>query len=174
MMDAQIGKRYAVAIYDIAEKSDKVKDLHSDLNTVMELYIRDEEFKNLVDHPLVKKEEKKKILSDVLKGMDEFGMNIVDYLVDKGRLSNIRSIVAEYVKVYYEKNQIVDVLATFALEPSEDQKSKLIEKLEKKTGKKVNLEVNIDTNIIAGGIIKIGDEIIDGSLRRQLDTLAKN
>lgn len=174
MMDAQIGKRYAVAIYDIADKSDKVKDLHSDLNTVMELYIRDEEFKNLVDHPLVKKEEKKKILSDVLKGMDEFSMNIIDYLVDKGRLSNIRSIVAEYVKVYYEKNQIVDVLATFALEPSEDQKSKLIEKLEKKTGKKVNLEVKIDTSIIAGGIIKIGDEITDGSLRRQLDTLAKN
>lgn len=173
MIDAQIGRRYATAIYDIAEKSDKVKDLNRDLNSVMELYIEDKEFKNLVDHPLVKKEEKKEFLTKVLAGMEEFSLEILIYLVDKNRLSNIRGIVAEFVKIYYEKNQMVDVLATFALEPSEEQKSTLVAKLEKKTGKKVNLEVKIDKSIIAGGIIKIGDEITDGSIRRQLDTIAK-
>ena len=174
MIDAQIGRRYAEAIYKIAEKSDKVKDLHGELNSVMELYMEDKEFKNLVDHPLVKKEEKKEFLTKVLAGMEEFSMDILFYLVDKGRLSNIRGIVAEFVKIYYEKNQMVDVQATFALEPTEEQKAKLIAKLEKKTGKKVNLEVKIDKSIIAGGIIKIGDEIIDGSIKRQLDTIAKS
>jgi len=173
MIDAQIGRRYATAVYEIAEKSDKVKDLHGDLNSVMELYLEDKEFKNLVDHPLVKNEDKKAFLAKVLEGMDVFSMDILFYLLDKGRLSNIRGIVAEFVKIYYEKNQMVDIQATFALEPSEEQKSKLIEKLEKKTGKKVNLEVKIDSSIIAGGIIRIGDEIIDGSIRRQLDTIAK-
>lgn len=173
MIDAQIGRRYATAIYDIAEQSDKVKDLNRDLNSVMELYIEDKEFKNLVDHPLVKSEEKKAFLVKVLAGMEDFSIQILLYLVDKNRLSNIRGIVAEFVKIYYEKNQMVDVLATFALEPSEEQKATLVSKLEKKTGKKINLEVKIDKSIIAGGIIKIGDEITDGSIRRQLDTIAK-
>lgn len=57
------------------------------------------------------------------------------YILDKKRMENIRNIVAEYLKIYYEKNQILDVEATFAVEPSELQKQKLIEKLMKKTGK---------------------------------------
>ena len=46
-------------------------------------------------------------------------------------MENIRNITAEYLKIYYEKNQIVDVEATFAVEPSEAQKTKLISKLRK-------------------------------------------
>lgn len=173
MLEAQVGRRYAEAIYSIAESNDKVKDLNGDLNSVMELYIKDKEFKNLVDHPLVKNEEKKEFIGKVLKDMDSFTLEILNYLIDKQRLSNIRGIVAEFVKIYYEKNQMVDVEATFAISPSDEQRAKLTTKLEKRTGKKVNLEVKIDKSIIAGGIIKIGDEIIDGSIRRQLDTISK-
>ena len=72
-----------------------------------------------------------------------------------------------------EKNQILDVEATFAVEPSELQKQKLIEKLMKKTGKKINLEVKIDKAIIGGGIIKIGDQVTDGSIRKELNSLRK-
>lgn len=43
------------------------------------------------------------------------------YILDKKRMENIRNIVAEYLKIYYEKNQILDVEATFAVEPSELQ-----------------------------------------------------
>ncbi len=88
-------------------------------------------------------------------------------------MENIRNIVAEYLKIYYEKNQILDVEATFAVEPSELQKKKLIEKLMKKTGKKINLDVKIDKSIIGGGIIKIGDQVTDGSIRKELNFLRK-
>ena len=95
------------------------------------------------------------------------------YILDKKRMENIRNIVAEYLKIYYEKNQILDVEATFAVEPSELQKEKLIDKLMKKTGKKINLEVKIDKSIIGGGIIKIGDQVTDGSIRKELNSLRK-
>lgn len=173
MIEAQVGKRYAEAIYGIAEENNKVKELYDSLNAVMELYKGDKEFKNLVDHPLVKKEEKKEFINKVFSEFEKFSLDILCYLVEKNRLSYIRGIVAEYLKIYYAKNRIVDVEATFAMEPDEKQKAKLIKKLEKKTGKKVNLVIKIDKAIIAGGIIKIGDEIIDGSVRRQLDTVAR-
>nr|Q8KRV1.1 RecName: Full=ATP synthase subunit delta, sodium ion specific; AltName: Full=ATP synthase F(1) sector subunit delta; AltName: Full=F-type ATPase subunit delta; Short=F-ATPase subunit delta [Ilyobacter tartaricus]AAM94910.1 subunit delta [Ilyobacter tartaricus] len=173
MIEAQVGKRYAEAIYGIAEANNKVKELYDSLNIVMELYKGDKEFKNLVDHPLVKKEEKKEFINKVFSEFEKFSLDILCYLVEKNRLSYIRGVVAEYLKIYYTKNRIVDVEATFAIEPSEKQKAKLIEKLEKKTGKKVNLVIKINKAIIAGGIIKIGDEIIDGSVRRQLDTVAR-
>jgi F-type H+-transporting ATPase subunit delta len=173
MIEAQVGKRYAKAIYGIAESNDKVKELYDNLNVVMELYKGDKEFKNLVDHPLVKRDEKKEFINKIFSKFEKYSLDILCYLVEKNRLSYIKGIVAEYLKIYYTKNRIVDVEAIFAIEPNEEQKAKLIKKLENKTGKKVNLVVKIDKAIIAGGIIKIGDEIIDGSVRRQLDTVAR-
>ncbi len=173
MIGAKVGKRYAVAIYDIAAEKGRVKEVYDTLNTIMETYLENLEFKNLVAHPLISKEDKKAFVKKVFPNFDEIEMDIIDYLIDRDRLLDIKSIVAEYLKIYYEKNQIVDVEATFALEPSEAQKENLIKKLEVKTGKKINLTVKIDSSIIAGGILKIGDEIIDGSIKRQLETLWK-
>ncbi|RUA09556.1 MAG: ATP synthase F1 subunit delta [Fusobacteria bacterium] len=173
MKEAKVGKRYAVAIYNIAEEKNKVKEVYETLNSIMETYLGNKEFKTLVAHPLISKEEKKKFIETIFSDLEEIEVDIVDYLVDKDRLLNIKTIVAEYLKIYYERNQIVDVEATFALEPSEEQKENLIKKLEAKTGKKINLTIKVDSSIIAGGILKIGDEIIDGSVKRQLETLWK-
>ncbi|MGL5761491.1 MAG: ATP synthase F1 subunit delta, partial [Cetobacterium sp.] len=73
----------------------------------------------------------------------------------------------------YAKNQILDVEATFAVALSDEQKEKLSKNLENKTGKKIKLVVNVDKSLIGGGIIKIGDEVTDGSIRRQLETLTQ-
>lgn len=59
------------------------------------------------------------------------------------------------------------------MEPSEEQKQKLIDKLTKKTGKNVNLTIKVDRSILGGGIIKIGDQVTDGSIRKELNALKR-
>ena len=78
------------------------------------------------------------------------------------------------MKIYYAKNRILNVEATFTKELTEEQKKKLIEKLSQKTGKEINLDVKIDKNILGGGILKIGDRVIDGSIRRELNNWKKS
>lgn len=170
MIKTQIGKRYAEAIYKVAEKNNQIKSTYELLNSIMELYKTDIDFKNFITHPLIKVEEKEEILKKIFSDNSK-DMEIVFYILEKGRISGIREIVAEYVKIDYAKNQILDVEATFAIELTEEQKNKLKENLEKKTGKKIELVVNVDKSLIGGGLIKIGDKITDGSIRRQLETL---
>lgn len=173
MIDNQVGRRYAEAIYEIAESTDKIKPIYENLNTLMELYKNDSEFKTFITHPLIENDEKKKVVGNIFKEADEETLNTMFYILDKNRIKNIRNIVAEYLKIYYEKNQILSVEATFAVEPSEIQKNKLIEKLMKKTGKKIDLTIKVDKSILGGGIIKIGDQITDGSIRKELNALRK-
>lgn len=173
MIANQVGRRYAEAIYEIASSSNKVQEIHSTLNSVMELYQNNDEFKTFITHPLVDLEEKKKVLGNIFKDIDEVITNIIFYILDKKRINNIKNIVAEYLKIYYEKNGILDVEATFATIPSEAQKEKLIANLMKKTGKRVKLVVKIDKSILGGGIIKIGDTVIDGSIRKELEAIRK-
>lgn len=173
MADNKIGKRYAEAIFSVGESNNNLKEIYDALNSLMEMYLKDKEFKNLVDHPLISLEEKKSFLDKIFSAEKEDVKNIIFYLLDKGRISDIREIVAEYLKIYYAKNQILDVEATFAMELTEAQKTKLISNLEKSTKKKINLKVNVDKSIIGGGVLKIGDKIIDGTIKTQLSTLAK-
>ena len=144
------------------------------LNSAMVLYRTDKEFKNFILNPLIDNEQKKSVLNEIFGKDNSENLNILLYILDKGRMNCIKYIVAEYLKIYYRKNRILDVKATFTKELTDEQKKKLIDKLSQKTGKEINLEIKIDKNILGGGIIKIGDKIIDGSIRRELDNWRKS
>ncbi|MGL4997955.1 MAG: ATP synthase F1 subunit delta [Cetobacterium sp.] len=171
MIGNQIGKRYAEAIYSVAEQKNEVKSIYEILNSVMELFKTDIDFKNFITHPLIKESQKKETLKKIYTDSTNEGLEVLFYILEKGRVAQIREIVAEYVKLDYAKNKILNVEATFALSLSEEQKEKLSKNLENKTGKKIKLVVKVDKSLIGGGIIRIGDEVIDGSIRRQLETL---
>ena len=174
MIDNIIGKRYAEAIYELVDKDDLLT-IYEDLEEVVKIYTSNKEFKELIDHPKLKLEDKRKILKDSFDGkVDKFTFKILNYLLDKDRFSYLKSIADEYLVIYNEKNSIIEVEATFAIKPSEEQKIKLKKKLEKSSGKKVKLDIKLDKSIIGGGILKIGDKIIDGSLKRQFEMLRAN
>ena len=174
MIKSQVGRRYSKAIFDIAEEKNQVKEIYELLNSAMVLYRIDKGFKNFIRNPLISNEEKKLVLNEIFGKDNSDNLNILLYILDKGRINCIKYIVAEYLKIYYRKNRILDVRATFTKELTEEQKKKLIDKLSQKTGKEINLEIKIDKNILGGGIIRIGDKIIDGSIRRELDNWKRN
>ena len=174
MIKSQVGRRYSKAIFDIAEEKNQVKEIYELLNSVMVLYRTDKEFKNFIRNPLISNEEKKLVLNEIFGKDNRDNLNILLYILDKGRINCIKYIVAEYLKIYYRKNRILDVRATFTKELTDEQKKKLIDKLSQKTGKEINLEIKIDKNILGGGVIRIGDKIIDGSIRRELDNWRKS
>ena len=174
MIKSQVGRRYSKAIFEIAEEKNQVKEVYEMLNSAMVLYRTDKEFKNFILNPLIDNEQKKSVLNEIFGKDNSENLNILLYILDKGRMNCIKYIVAEYLKIYYRKNRILDVKATFTKELTDEQKKKLIDKLSQKTGKEINLEIKIDKNILGGGIIKIGDKIIDGSIRRELDNWRKS
>ena len=174
MIKSQVGRRYSKAIFEIAEEKNQVKEIYEILNSAMVLYRTDKEFKNFILNPLIDNEQKKSVLNEIFGKDNSENLNILLYILDKGRMNCIKYIVAEYLKIYYKKNRILDVRATFTKELTDEQKKKLINKLSQKTGKEINLEIKIDKNILGGGIIRIGDKIIDGSIRRELDNWKRN
>lgn len=168
MKNMKIGRRYAEAIYEIGDEKNKVKEIYELLNEIMVLFKGNLEFKNFLTNPLIVNAEKEKFLTEVFKDTDIEILNIIFYILEKNRIETIRSIVTEYLKIYFEKNSAVDVKATFTRELTEEQRNKLIQKLEKQTKRKVNLEVLVDKTILGGGILKIGDKVIDGSIKNDL------
>ena len=169
----EIAKRYASAIYDIAESSDKIGEIREALNILAENYNEDEEFKVFLLDPSIKYDEKVKYLHKSFDFISEDAFKIINYLVKKGRVSLAEKIKDSYLKIYYEKNNKILVNATFTKELSDNQREALMKKLEEKYKKKIVLNLSVDEELIGGGIIKIGNKVIDGSIKSQIENIKK-
>ena len=168
-----IAKRYASAIYDIAESSDKIGEIREALNILAENYNEDEEFKVFLLDPSIKYDEKVKYLHKSFDFISEDAFKIINYLVKKGRVSLAEKIKDSYLKIYYEKNNKILVNATFTKELSDNQREALMKKLEEKYKKKIVLNLSVDEELIGGGIIKIGNKALDGSIKSQFENIKK-
>ena len=108
MIKSQVGRRYSKAIFEIAEEKNQVKEIYEMLNSAMVLYRTDKEFKNFILNPLIDNEQKKSVLNEIFGKDNSENLNILLYILDKGRMNCIKYIVAEYLKIYYRKNRILD------------------------------------------------------------------
>jgi ATP synthase F1, delta subunit len=170
----EIAKRYASAIYNIAKSSDSINEVREVLNIFMENYEEEEEFRKILEDPLKKFPEKEKFLEKSFDHFTKESLGIVKYIVKKQRLSLVGDIKEYFLKLYYEENNKLPITAIFAKELSEKQRELLIEKLEKKYDKKIVLNLEVDKEIIGGGILKIGNEVINGSIKNQIEEMKKN
>ena len=123
--------------------------------------------------PSIKYDEKVKYLHKSFDFISEDAFKIINYLVKKGRVSLAEKIKDSYLKIYYEKNNKILVNATFTKELSDNQREALMKKLEEKYKKKIVLNLSVDEELIGGGIIKIGNKVIDGSIKSQIENIKK-
>ena len=103
MIKSQVGRRYSKAIFEIAEEKNQVKEIYEMLNSAMVLYRTDKEFKHFILNPLIDNEQKKSVLNKIFGKDNSENLNILLYILDKGRMNCIKYIVAEYLKIYYRK-----------------------------------------------------------------------
>lgn len=168
MENMKISKTYASAIFKMAQDNDQIFPVLEMLDVLLKRVNQDEDFKNFLRYPVISDADKKNIINSIYNDIKDMPIDILDYLLDKKRLQDIENIRNEYVKIYYEVHNQLIVTAIFAKEISKEQQENLEKKLEKMKNKKILLHIEIDKDIIAGGIIKIGDEVIDGSLKSQI------
>ncbi|MCR6516394.1 MAG: F0F1 ATP synthase subunit delta [Clostridium sp.] len=167
-----LDRRYAKALYEVAEEKGKVEEYLRDLREICDLIDSNEELKKLVDYPQVSTKKKKKIMIKLLKGqIDEELLSFILILIEKGRIHYIREKLNQMELIHLEKQNIVTALVKSVIPLSEDQSSKLKANLEKKFNKNVILEYEIDKSILGGLYVRVGNEVIDGSIKSKLEEM---
>lgn len=126
-------------------------------------------------NPIVSIEDKKEVIDKIFASeVDILMSNFLKVLIDKERFSEFREIVVSYKNILDRINNISRVTVTSAIDLSEEAKNRLKTKLESKLQKTVTLDWEINPEIIAGLVIKMGDNVIDTSLKNKLEDLSKS
>lgn len=171
-----IANRYAEALVEIVNTGKlSYEKVSADMKVIENTLNQSLDLDEFLTNPLVSADDKKEIINKIFSNeVDTLIVNFLKVLVDKNRISAFREILVSYNELLDKINKLSRINVTSAVEMTEESKDRLKEKLEHKLQKQVVLDWEINSEIIAGLVIKMGDNIIDTSLRHKLDDLSKN
>ena len=169
LVSSEISEPYAQALMSLAQQNDLAEQFGETFRDLESLLSESREFKDFVLNPVIKNEDKKSVLKQVMGDANPYLLNFIMLLVDKRRIIFLESIVEQYLSLLRKLNQTVLAEVTSARELNDEQKDSIVEKVKGIVeARDVELKTSVDPNLIGGVIIKVGSKVIDASLRGQL------
>lgn len=169
-----ISKRYAYALFKAGLELNRLKEFNEDFSSVTYILFKEKELQKIFSHPKISRTEKKELLNSIFGGrISREVLNFLFVLVDKRRENAIMEINKEFLKLFNEHENIIEVTAVTSVLMDDNVKNKLRITLENKLNKKVQLKNVVDKDIIGGVLLNIGNKVIDGTVKGQLQEIEK-
>lgn len=172
MLNRSVARRYAEAFFSIAQEQNKIDQYQQELEKLVQIIEETENLKEYLAHLLVPANEKKEIVAKIFADhISSTTLNFLNVLIDKRREAYITTISLEYRDMADESRNIAKADLIAAQEVSEEDVKMLAEKLSASMGKTVQLKVLVDPSLLGGVKIRLGDQIIDGTVAKKLAML---
>ena len=172
MSNLRVAKRYASALMALTGEAKNPEAIAGDLLDVQSAIRSYKELRALLASPVISKEKKKSVFAEIFK--KKIGDSVQQYLasmIEKGRGDILPETLVQYFLLRDEQLGIVSVDVRSAIEFSPVQEKTLTKQLEGITMKKVRVSFSLDKMLKGGFVAKVGDTMLDGSVRRQLELL---
>lgn len=167
---------YGQALFELATEGSKVSELLAEVKALKDVFTAESDFIRLMKHPQVTSEEKVKIIEDSLKGKisdDLIGLLVI--MIEKDRFSDIIPVFEYFINAVNQLEKRGSAKVSTPAELSDKQKDSVKEKLLATTDyKEMDIDYEVDASLIGGMVIRIGDRVVDSSIRTQLNELKKD
>ncbi|WP_430609897.1 ATP synthase F1 subunit delta [Enterococcus sp. DIV0876] len=167
-----VGKRYGKALFELAMEEQRLTEVYQELMTLRQVYQDLPEFGQIITDNHLDIHEKRKLFDQLLKGFDGTVKNFLEIVYAYNRMDDLLLIIDEYERRFDEYQGLVLGTVTTAVALSDEQKTAIEEQIAHKLGyKQAKLEAAIDPEILGGVIVEANHQVIDGSIKSQLDYL---
>ena len=173
MARAASARRYAQAVFEIAQESSEERAWLDDLARIVEIF-DDRQIQSFLENPKISFDQKKQSLEPHFSGMKGLAQNFAYLLVQKRRVRIASDIEQEYQRFLDSLENIAPVEVTTAIPLEKAEQDLIVEKIQNIIGKKLRLTVREDSSILGGLIARVGDQVIDGSARSRLNSLRES
>ena len=171
-----ISKTYGDALYELAVERNMVDSLTEEVRALRTILSENTDFSKLMNHPKIVREEKEEIMERVFKGkMADELTGFLKIMIANDRYADVIKTLDYYIARVKELKNIGIAHVTTAVPLNEIQKSNIRQRLIETT-KYVEMEMNykVDESLIGGVVIRIGDRVVDSSIRTKLYELSKD
>ncbi len=169
----EIAQVYARALFEVASERDLLDDIREQLDQFAEALGENHDLQVFFFSPYFSSEEKKDALGRVLEGADETFMSFLEMLVERHRMPVLFRIRTNYERLWDEEHKVLPVSVTSAVELDESTLDEIGQRIGEQTGQRVELTAAADPEILGGIVVRVGNSILDASLRGRLEQLRK-
>lgn len=165
-----VARRYAKALLLIGRENGESQTYRREIETFTALLNYEKELEHAVSNPVYQISERRQLLSEVLRRLElsDIMRSFLMFVFDKGRMRYIHAIGEYYLRLADELQGIVQASLVTATELTPETIEKIREALSAMTGRNVALDIKQDAGLIGGIVTRIGDLVLDGSVKTQL------
>jgi F-type H+-transporting ATPase subunit delta len=171
----EIAEVYARALFEVAEEHDVVDRIRDELHEVADA-LEDEDNRELrlfFFSPYFSSDEKRDAVDKVFDGADERLINFLKLLAERHRMPVLPRIRSRYDEMWAEKNRLLPVKVTAAVELDDELVKGIGKRIEEQTGRKVELSSDVDPEVLGGLVVRVGNMVLDASVRNRLEQMRK-
>ena len=174
MRDETVARNYAETLFELALRQSSVGEFESGINAVAQLISENPSVREFIETPRISSDAKKKVLGEALGGkVPKTLVNFVKVVIDKRRQRLLRSIASQFQGLVDEHAGRTHVDVTVARSLSQPELDEIAAGLSKALGKTVIPHLHVRPDILGGIVVRTGDSIFDGSVRRQIENMRR-
>ena len=169
----EIAQVYARALFEVAQEHDKLDLVREQLGQFADALNENADLRVFFFSPYFSTEEKKDGLHKALTDADPAIVNFLETLLERHRMPVIFRIRAQYQRLWDEENKLLPVEVTSSVELDKEIVQSIGERIGEQTGQKVELSSRVDPDILGGLVVRVGNFVLDASIRNRLNQLRK-
>jgi ATP synthase F1 delta subunit len=169
----EIAAVYARSLFEVAREQSKIDEVREQLGQVADAFEADRQLTTFFFSPYFSTHEKEKGLEALLDGAEPAIMNFLKLLIENHRMPFLFRVRREYDTLWQEEHRLLPVEITSAIELDPDTIRRIGEQIGESSKREVQVTASVDPDILGGLIVRVGNSILDASIRNRLEQLRK-
>jgi len=168
---ATAARRYAEAAFEVGLRDGTVETWRQELDAAASV-VDDQRVARLLGNPAIAEETRLELAESTFGTIvSRPVLNLIGLMLRRGRIDELPRVAAEFRRLDNERQGVTPATATSAVPLSEDEVRAITARLEEMTGGRVDLDLAVDPDLLGGLVVRVGDRMIDGSVRGRLERL---
>ena len=169
----EIATVYARSLFEVAQEQNKLDVVRDQLGAVADAIDASRELQTFFFSPYFSTAEKQDGLDRAVSDADEFVVNFLKLLIENHRMPAIFRTRREFDRLWQQENKLLPVTVTSAVALDQATVDQIGARIAEQTGRKVDLSAAVDAEILGGIIVRVGNSILDASIRNRLEQLRR-
>jgi F-type H+-transporting ATPase subunit delta len=169
----ELAEVYARSLFEVARDQGKLDELREQLGQFADALDQNRELAVFFFSPYFSTKEKQDALDRVLDGADASFVNFLKLLIEKHRMPIVFRTRQQFDHLWEQENKVLPVEITSAIELDQEMTENLGREIGERAGRRVTLAARVDPNILGGIVLRVGNSILDASIRNRLEQLRR-
>jgi F-type H+-transporting ATPase subunit delta len=169
----EIASVYARSLFEVAQEQGKLDDVRAQLGEFADALDSNQEMQVFFFSPYFSTPEKVEGLDNVVSDAEPILLNFLKLLIEKSRMPAVFRVRRTLDELWQRENKLLPVEITSAIELDQQTVTQICDLIGEETGQRIELSEHVDPDILGGLIVRVGNSIIDSSIRARLDSLRR-